>query len=289
MSRFSRQHPDLLTVSPDDLVLYLGSGADLGGWKPEYMKKVRSSFRSFYRWAVLSGRMANDPAYALAPIGVPRAIPHPTPEDVVLAAFLQASLPVRAMILLAATEGLRRSEIAALHSSNRHGSVLQFVGKGGRERAVPLDSLTHATLIELEGEHGTDSFYFRGRFGGHVHSSTVYKWVTELTPGWDLHSLRHRAATMGYAGTKDLRATQEVLGHASPATTQIYTAVSMSDLRAVVSAASSPTPRSSRPIAGRPPADMRDGRHIFIDLDDITLPQLIAVISAAGHHLGTIH
>ncbi|TAM68586.1 MAG: hypothetical protein EPN48_11335 [Microbacteriaceae bacterium] len=98
--------------------------------------------------------------------------------------------------------------------------------------------MTLAALVGLEGVQGRGSYYFPGRFGGHLQSSTVYRWVTERTPGWTLHSLRHRAATIGYSRTQDLRATQELLGHASPATTQIYTAVSFADIQAVVRAAS---------------------------------------------------
>ncbi|MCX7521961.1 tyrosine-type recombinase/integrase [Microbacterium sp. STN6] len=287
IERFSRRYPELFAVCAEDLVVYLGVGAECAGWKPEYLKKIRASFRSFYRWAHLSGRMASDPAYALMPVAVPRPLPHPTPEDVVLEAFAQASLAVRAMILLAATEGLRRSEIAALHPRNRRSNTIRFFGKGSRERAVPLDELTRTTLVQLEHEQGTDTFYFPGRFGGHLHSSTVYKWVTELTRGWTLHSLRHRAATMGYAGTKDLRATQEVLGHSSPATTQIYTAVAFADLQAVVSAASLPTPRASRSIAGDR-MGIWSGRTLVIDLDSVSVPQLLAVLSASRHQVKEI-
>ncbi|HEY5222475.1 MAG TPA: tyrosine-type recombinase/integrase [Microbacteriaceae bacterium] len=238
IDRFSRHSPDLFTVTTEDLVLYLGIGAESAGWRPEYLKKIRASFRSFYRWAHQSGRIGADPAYGLSPVTVPKPLPHPTPEVVVLAAFAGASPAVRAMILLAATEGLRRSEIAGLHPQNRHGDAIRFFGKGSRERIVPLDQLTLGALIGLEGSQGRDAYYFPGRFGGHLHSSTIYRWVTSCTPGWTLHSLRHRAATIGYSGTKDLRATQELLGHASPATTQIYTAVAFADMQAVVSAAS---------------------------------------------------
>lgn len=114
----------------------------------------------------------------------------------------------------------------------------QFAHRAAPSDVVPLDELTLAALVSLEGVHGRDAFYFPGRFGGHIHPSTVYRWVTSCTPGWTLHSLRHRAATAEYAGTKDLRATQELLGDASPATTQIYTAVAFTDMQAVVDAAS---------------------------------------------------
>jgi site-specific recombinase XerD len=238
IDRFSRRCPELFAVTTEDLVLYLGTGAESAHWKPEYLKKIRSSLRSFYRWAHQSGRVEIDPAYGLSPVTVPKPLPHPTPEIVILAAFAGATPPVRAMILLAATEGLRRSEIAGLHPQNRHGNAIRVFGKGSRERIVPLDQLTLSALVGLEALQGRDAYYFPGRFGGHLHSSTIYRWVTSCTAGWTLHSLRHRAATIGYSGTKDLRATQELLGHASPATTQIYTAVAFADIQAVVSAAS---------------------------------------------------
>lgn len=81
----------------------------------------------------------------------------------------------------------------------------QFAHRAAPSDVVPLDELTLAALVSLEGVHGRDAFYFPGRFGGRIHPSTVYRWVTSCTPGWTLHSLRRRAATAGYAGTKDLR------------------------------------------------------------------------------------
>lgn len=88
IDRFSRRCIDLFAVTTEDLVLYLSTGAESACWKPEYLKKIRASFRSFYRWAHLFGRMNADPAYGLSPVTVPKPLPHPTPEVVVLSAFL---------------------------------------------------------------------------------------------------------------------------------------------------------------------------------------------------------
>jgi len=62
--------------------------------------------------------------------------------------------------------------------------------------------------------------------------------ISRLMPdGWSMHKLRHRFATRGYAGTGNLRAVQEALGHASVATTQRYTAISSREVRSVADAA----------------------------------------------------
>ncbi|WP_169514891.1 tyrosine-type recombinase/integrase [Humibacter albus] len=236
LQRFTRRHPDILMATTLDLTTYLAGGIESRGWGAEYVKKIRSSLRSFYQWTTIQGLTPVDPAYGLPRVRVPRALPHPTPEDVVRAAMARAPESVRAMILLAATEGLRRSEIAALHPDDRRGDAILVRGKGGRQRLVPLDSLTGTVLDNLERLQGLREHYFPGRFGGHLHPCTIYKKVTEYTPGFTLHSLRHRAATIGYASTRDLRATQEFLGHQSPATTQIYTAIDTDALRNIVNA-----------------------------------------------------
>jgi integrase/recombinase XerC len=87
---------------------------------------------------------------------------------------------------------------------------------------------------ELEDRPG--GFLFPGRFAGHVHPATVQKQVKRAS-GTAPHALRHRFATRAYAGTRDLFAVQQLLGHASPETTQVYVAVAGDALVAAVAAA----------------------------------------------------
>lgn len=77
---------------------------------------------------------------------------------------------------------------------------------------------------------------FPGRFSGHLHPATVQKHV-KAAAGTAPHSLRHRFATRAYAGTRDLFGVQQVLGHSSPETTQVYVAIAGDALAAVVAAA----------------------------------------------------
>jgi integrase/recombinase XerC len=157
------------------------------------------------------------------------------------------------MLALGATLGLRREEIASAHPRNRSGATLRVVGKNSDERVLPLDDLTASLLHELEVEQGTDSYYFPGRFGGHVHPATVYKWVKARLGGeWSTHNLRHRAATIGLETTGDIRAVQELLGHRSITSTQLYTAVTGARILDVVAATSLGEDSSSRRIAGTP-------------------------------------
>ncbi|MFD5600826.1 tyrosine-type recombinase/integrase [Leucobacter sp. NPDC058333] len=208
-------------------------------WSAAYRKKVYASYRIFFYWARKRQFIDVNPSRHLDTVRVPRYLPRPAPEEVVLKAFDNASLAESAMLCLGATQGLRRTEIASAHPMNRDGGVLRVVGKGTKARMVPLDPLTRGLLEQLEADHGTTDFYFPGRFSGHVHPATVYKWLKRhLGSAWSTHNLRHRAASLGLRETGDLRGIQELLGHSSLATTQVYTLVDVDQLIAIVNATS---------------------------------------------------
>jgi site-specific recombinase XerD len=89
------------------------------GWRPEYRKRITASVRIFYTWANHAGLIGGNPALELRTVRIPRAIPRPLPEAVVLSAFEQGTLAERAMLALGAALGLRREEIATSHPRNR--------------------------------------------------------------------------------------------------------------------------------------------------------------------------
>ncbi|MFN6951875.1 MAG: tyrosine-type recombinase/integrase, partial [Albidovulum sp.] len=203
--RISEHLGDPLSITAANLLEFLRSRIDV--WTPEYRKRVAASVRLFYRWALDEGLILENPAVKLPPVKVPRSIPRPTPDSVVLDAFARGTLAERAMIALGATLGLRREDIASAHPRDRLGSRLRVIGKGSHERVLPLDELTGSLLVQLEVEQGVDSYYFPGRFGGHLHPATVAKFIRgQLGGGWSTHTLRHRAATVGLESTGDLRA-----------------------------------------------------------------------------------
>ena len=106
-------------------------------------------------------------------------------------------------------------------SAALYGYALTVTGKGGKTRTVPIsDSL--AAAIEARGSGWT----FPGLTDGHLGAERVGQLVARALPaGWTCHTLRHRFASAAYRAERDIRAVQELLGHASVATTQIYTAV----------------------------------------------------------------
>jgi integrase/recombinase XerC len=180
---------------------------------------------------VLSGSATTNPAGELDPVTVPRRLPRPAQEWQVTAGCAAADPRVALMVDLAAHAGLRRSEIAGLRREDLTPWGLHIVGKGGRHRMVPV-----GPRLRAEVEQRPAGFLFPGRFAGHVHPATVQKHV-KAAAGVAPHALRHRFATRAYEGSRDLFAVQQLLGHASPETTQVYVAVAGPALAAAVAAA----------------------------------------------------
>lgn len=229
LTRLANQapHPPF-EMTVHDLVRFL----DKPGWKPETRKSARAAMRGFYKWAMDVDLTTADPAYRLPAVHVPAGKPKPTPENIIELAMDRADARGQLMIMLGALEGLRRAEIAAVHSDNIVGTELRVTGKGGRTRVLPLDPDLAAALASAHG------YVFPGRFGGHItpnHVGVILKRL--LGPGYSAHTLRHRFASTSYAGNRDLRAVQEALGHSKPETTTRYTALPDGALRAAIDAA----------------------------------------------------
>jgi integrase/recombinase XerC len=204
-------------VTEDDLMTYLGAQR----WAAETRHAHRSAIRGFYAWALHRRFVAADPARDLPAVRrtPPRA--RPLPENHAAAALADADERTALMIRLAGEHGLRRGEIAQVHSRDvMHdllGYSLQVHGKGGRVRFVPLSDDVAGAVLDARG------YAFPGQIDGHLSPWWVGKLVQRVLPkGWTTHTLRHRFATKVYADSRDVFATQAALGHASPATTLRY-------------------------------------------------------------------
>lgn len=213
--------------------------------------------RGFTRWLVTTGRA---PADAGARLKAPRPDQHlprvltRSQIDAILEGLAARAdsgdaVAIRdlAIVELLYASALRVSELAGvrLGDVDRSRLTVRVLGKGSKERVVPfgvpaaraLDAYLDRARDELLGERVDPGVVFLGRRGSALSTRTIYELVAGLLrdlPGTGPsgpHALRHTAATHLLDGGADLRAVQELLGHASLSTTQIYTHVSAERLR----------------------------------------------------------
>lgn len=232
VERVSRDLPDPIDVTTDDLLDWLNRK----DWKPNTKRSYRASLRSFWSWAVKTGRLPSSPAHDLPQIKIPRAKARPTPEDVFRFALRVADPRARLALMLAGVCGMRRGEMARARKEHMEpdliGWILRVVGKGGHERLVPLPDELARLLQRMP-----DGWLFPSPTGGHLTPGHIGVLVKRCLVTHSTHTLRHRAGTLAYDATKDIRAVQEFLGHASPDTTAIYTEVPASSVRAAMEGA----------------------------------------------------
>lgn len=204
-------------------------------WKPETRKAYRNTISSFFRWLHKSGRRSDDPSLDVPRVKKPHAHPRPCPDRHIAAAMEKATTSEKLMIRLGAECGLRRGEIARVHSddvvADNAGRSLIVRGKGDKQRIVPLPDDLAGIIMDANG------YLFPGRFGGHVEESYIGDHISRLLPdGYAAHTLRHRFATTAYAATHDLFVVAELLGHESVETTEHYVAMPDGRLREATAA-----------------------------------------------------
>ena len=211
--------------------------------------------RAFTLWLYKAGYIAEDPGLRLrspkAGRSLPKVVSRESLEQVFSALESRATLDnpsgLRdlAMVELLYATGARVSELAALDLGNVDYSrnIVRLMGKGSKERMVPFGQPARDALDgwlrhgrNLLAQEKTDSAMFLNSRGLRVGVRQIYALVAALlenTPTGTAgpHSLRHSAATHLLDGGADLRAVQELLGHASLGTTQIYTHVSIERLK----------------------------------------------------------
>jgi integrase/recombinase XerC len=224
-----------------------------GGAARASLARRAAAARSFSAWAHRDGRLDRDIGAGLASPKAQQELPHvlrPDQADALVTApgdADPAALRDALVLELLYASGVRVSELCGLDVDDvdRDRRILRVVGKGAKERAVPFG---------LPAEHALDAWLGRGRPAvAHEHSGAalvlgprggrlnptsarriVRAWARAAgLPSISPHGLRHTAATHLLEGGADLRSVQELLGHASLASTQIYTHVSAERLRRV--------------------------------------------------------
>jgi integrase/recombinase XerC len=247
-------HDDLNGLDLRVLRSWLAKQQSLGKARSTMSRRATAA-RVFTAWAQRTGRIATDPGALLAS---PK--PHKTLPGVLGQADTRAVLNAAAvaaddgspvglrdlaiMELLYAT-GIRVGELCALDLDevDRSRRVVRVFGKGRKERSVPygvpaaaaLDTWLQTARPKLV-QPGSGPALFLGARGGRIDQRTVRRLVHARidavdAPDLSPHGLRHTAATHLLEGGADLRSVQEMLGHSSLATTQIYTHVSAERLR----------------------------------------------------------
>jgi integrase/recombinase XerC len=219
------------------------------------MARRAAALRTFTAWAAATGRAGTDPGQQLASPKTRRTLPGVLRVDeaerlVTAVTDPEAPEPIRLrdrlVVELLYAAGIRVSELAGLDVDDvdRSRHVLRVLGKGNKQRTVPYglaaDDALEAWLARGRPALATDASgpaLLLGARGRRIDPRTVRTIVhrqAAAVPGApDLgpHGLRHTAATHLLEGGADLRTVQEVLGHASLSTTQIYTHVSVERLR----------------------------------------------------------
>ena len=227
LRRYAATVPDLLHANASDVSAWL----DNAQWGTETRRSARASVRSFYQWAMTEGVVSSDPSSTSRPIRPQTRIPKPIPEPALQRALLASTTSQELMLLLGAYAGLRRTEIASVHSDDVTPDGLLVRGKGRKIRRVPIHPRLEAHLSELNGW----AFPSPRRPGEHCCPTYVRDNLNTVLPKpWTPHSLRHRFATEAFRACKDIAVVQQLLGHSKIETTMLYVLVEQDALSAAV-------------------------------------------------------
>ncbi len=252
LARHADVEPPRMTLSR--LRGWLAAMTDAGAATTTVQRRV-AAVRGFFGWASREGHHAADPAARLKAPRTGRSLPRVLPESAVAEALEGVEHRVEeegdavaardlALVELLYSSGLRVSEACTLRlgAVDRERRSVTVLGKGGKERTVPLGLPALRALDawlarrpELVTADSGDAVFLGSR-GGPLDPRVARRVVhaaTDGNPGGGVgpHGLRHAMATHLIEGGADLRSVQEMLGHASVATTQIYTHVSSERLR----------------------------------------------------------
>lgn len=195
-----------------------------------------SHLHAFYGWAIAFGHATVDPTARMVRPRLRRALPRPIPErDFARAVDRAPTATLRAWLLLAGNAGLRCCEIAGLRGENVHSGQLRVLGKGSKERVIPM----HPRVAELAAGWPSEGFVFVDPATGLPYtpqqvSRHIGDYFRREGLPYRAHQARHRFASAVYAETGDVLVVAELCGHESVETARIYAAVTPERRRAAV-------------------------------------------------------
>lgn len=251
LGRGLSKHKTIDEADKADLLAFIAKRVESGA-KPRSTARQLSSFRRFFRYIMREGLRDTDPTADIEMPRIGRSLPKTLSEDEVdaLLSAPNTDEPLghrdRAMLELLYATGLRVSELINLRQSqiNFNQGVLRIVGKGDRERLIPLGDESQRWLkdfidgprMEILLERQTD-YLFPTRRGDRMtrqafwHIIKRYAEKAGIRKKLSPHSLRHAFATHLLNRGADLRVVQLLLGHSDLSTTQIYTHVARERLK----------------------------------------------------------
>lgn len=218
--------------------------------------RLLSGIKSFFKYLILENVIKDDPTLLMEGPRLGRKLPDFLSVDEIntIIGTIDLSKPEgernKALLETLYSSGLRVSELVGLKKSNLHSEIglLRITGKGNKERLVPVGSVALKQIATYESSYrnhlkikpGNEDFLFLNRRGAKLSRVMVFTIVKQLVLAAGIkksispHTFRHSFATHLIEGGADLRAVQEMLGHESITTTEIYTHLDREYLRSAI-------------------------------------------------------
>jgi len=250
-NRLSARGSTLEAASREDLLAVL-AGEVQQGKSPRSISRYLSAYRQFYRWLLRDGKISADPVALIESPktgrGLPKALSEQQVESLLAAPDTGTLLGMRdrAMLELMYATGLRVSELVGLELANLNlnQGVIRVMGKGQKERLIPIGAEAHDSLNiylrsgrpEILKGVQTNTVFVTTRKAGMTRQAFWYM-VNRYAAQCDIskklspHMLRHSFATHLLNHGADLRVVQLLLGHSDLSTTQIYTHIAREGLK----------------------------------------------------------
>ncbi len=249
------EEKDAAKVTSKDLKDFLVWVNELG-MIPPTQARVLSGLKAFFKYLVLENKIEIDPSALLESPKITRKLPD-TLNILEINSLIDAidlskpeGMRNKAMLETLYGSGLRVSELTGLKISNLHLDIefIKILGKGNKERLVPIGSEAIKFLriyidevrVHIPVKPGKEDFVFLNRRGSPISRVMVFLIIKGLaktsgiTKSISPHTFRHSFATHLIEGGADLRAVQEMLGHESITTTEIYTHLDRDYLRETI-------------------------------------------------------
>lgn len=241
---FSNNEKSPLQISLDELEEFMGFLHDMQ-LAPHSQARIVSGIKAFFKFMMLEDYITEDPSQLLESPKLGRKLPDTLSVDEIDQLFgaIDMSTPEgarnRAMLETMYSSGLRVTELVELRISNvfKANGFLKILGKGNKERLVPIGSsaLKYMNIyldeirVHVTVKEGNENFVFLNRRGAKLTRVMIFTIIKNLATAIGMqktispHTFRHSFATHLIEGGADLRAVQDMLGHESITTTEIYT------------------------------------------------------------------